>query len=291
MNTYRLLRISWVLSLLAFLPIAALSQTDGSSTAYKIVRTKTMSKTAKFGPGGTISLVGPPVGGISVEGWKKNEVAVEAEIVIHAENEEDAARIAAVTGFVLDEDVVTLKITSVGPHDKKYLKKADKKFPKRLRSNLFEINYKLYVPHYSDLIIDGGKGRLELKEVEGTFRVNYLESDAVLSLVGGNVSVIIGKGSVDVTIAARSWRGRNADVQLSAGEINLRLPKNLNADLVAKVLRTGTINNGYPNLEPKPRTEFSESFMSATAGSGGANLAFTVGDGNLNILDIDKPPQ
>ncbi len=290
MKTIHLFRYLSVLSVIALIPISVLAQAEATSEAYKIVRTKTMSKTARFGPGGTISLVGAPNGGISVEGWEKNEVAVEAEIVVYAENEEDAKRIASVTGFVLNEDIVSLKIHSVGTHNKKYLKKADRKFPKSLRGNPFEINYKLYVPHFSDLQIDGGKGGLKLKDVEGTFRVNYLESDAVLRLVGGNVSIIVGKGSVDVTIATRSWRGRNADVQLAAGDINLRLPKNLNADLFARVLRSGTITNGYASLEPKPRTEFTGSFMSATAGSGGAHLAFTVGEGNLNILDSETSP-
>lgn len=289
---YSLLALS-VLSLLLLIPAAVLSQsavTEKSKTD-QVVRTKTMSQAVPFGPGGTVSLIGPPVGGITVEGWQKHEVSVEAEIVVYADNEEDAARIAGVTGFVVDEDVITLRIHSVGPHDKKFLKKTDKKFPKRLRTNRFEINYKIRVPYFSDLQIDGGKGVFELKEVEGTFRVNYLESDAVLRLVGGNISFTVGKGSVDVTIASRSWRGRNAEIQLATGDMNLRLPNNFNADLLARVLRTGSINNGYANLQPKPRTAFSDNFMSATAGSGGAHLAFVVGDGNLNILDSEKPRQ
>ncbi|NNE66201.1 MAG: hypothetical protein HKN33_06510 [Pyrinomonadaceae bacterium] len=122
-------------------------------------------------------------------------------------------------------------------------------------------------------------------------QVNFLQSDAVLRLIGGSIRVTVGSGSMDVTIATRSWRGRDAQIQLNRGDLSLRLPKNLNADLYAQVLRTGKITNSYENLSPRPRTEFSNTLMNAIAGSGGAPLAFTVGDGSLKILDSEKPAE
>jgi hypothetical protein len=259
--------------------------------AFPIVRTKTMTKTAGFGPGGTIVLLGAPKGSVIVEGWNERKVRIEAEIIVRANNEEDAARLAKVTGFYVDEDVTSVRIYSVGPHDKRAVKKIDKKFPKKLRKNPFSISYKIKVPHFSDLQIDGGDGALDLRGVEGVHRINYQKSNAVLHLIGGSVQVTVGTGSVDVTIATRSWRGRDADIQLATGNLNLRLPKNLNADLEARILRTGSITNSYSNLSPKPRTEFSGTFMNAIGGSGGARLAFTVGDGSMNIRDFEKPAQ
>lgn len=282
-------RLLYGVAVLPFLFTLTAGQDTVSPQREEIVRTKSISRTMKFGPGGNISLIGAPHGSVSVEGWAKNQVSVSAEIEVHGKSEEDAARIAKVTGFYVEEDVTSLRIYSVGPHNKKYLKQVDKKFPKNLRNNRFSINYKIFVPEFSDLRIDGGRGDFELRGIEGAFAINYVESNALLRLVGGSVQVIIGKGNVDVTIAARSWRGRSADIQVADGNIDLRLPKNLNADLSLKILRAGRIANGYTSLEPKPRTEFSDTFMDAIAGSGGAKLSFTIGDGNLTIHDFEKP--
>jgi hypothetical protein len=128
-----------------------------------------------------------------------------------------------------------------------------------------------------------------LSGVEGSIRVNYLNSNARLHLIGGSVQIIVATGSVDCTIATRSWRGKNAEIQLANGDLNLRLPKNLNAELEARVLRTGKINDYYEKLEPKPRVVNTDTSISARAGNGGARLAFTVGDGSLNIYDFEKP--
>ncbi len=279
----KLYALSVFLLILTF-PVLNTAQDAGK----QITRTKTMSKSAPFGPGGTITITGAPVGSITVEGWDQHKVSIEAEIEVRGATEEDAARIAAVTGFVVDEDVTSFRITSVGSHDKKYLKKVDKKFPKKLKDNFFSINYKIMVPQFSDLQIDGGNGGFDLSNVEGSIFVNYLESDAKLRLVGGNIRVVVGTGSIDCVIATRSWRGKQADIQLKSGDIKLRLPKNLNLDLEARILRSGKITDEYLAFAPKPRTEFTGNFMSARTGSGGAVLALTIGDGNLSILDFEK---
>ena len=246
------------------------------------------SEKIEFGVGGTISVVGAPNGSIQIEGWNKNEVEISAEIIVEAANERDLKWISSVCGFTLDDSLSHIRLTSVGTHDKKYLKKVAKKFPKRLRGAPYRINYKIKVPVYSDLEITGGRGDLNLSAVEGTMRINYLESNAKLHLTGGTVQVTIGKGNVDVTVAKRSWRGRFAEIQVAIGTLNVWLPKNLDANLTAKVLRTGKISNSYKLLKPMRKTKFSEKGMKAKAGNGGAELSFTVGDGMLKISDFEK---
>lgn len=265
-----------------------LSAQNSSEPPVLMKRTKVKSEIIDFGAGGTISIVGAPVGSVEIEGWNKNQVEISAEIEVIAENEADLARLAEVCGYAVEDGLGHLRIHSVGTHDKKYLKKIDKKFPKRLRGAPFRVDYKIRVPNFSDLEIDGGRGDLILKMVEGTMRIKYLESNAKLNLIGGSVQATIGAGTVDVTIATRSWRGRFAEVQVARGDLNVWLPQNLNANLTAKVLRTGKIDNSYKMLKPLRRTNFTDSTITATAGNGGAELSFTVGDGMLKIGDFEK---
>ncbi|MGI8669934.1 MAG: hypothetical protein ACR2J3_08850 [Aridibacter sp.] len=285
MNTQN---ISKFIVLIIFLTAFSLNAFAQNSNQL-IKRTKFKTETLKFGSGGTISVVGAPNGAIRIEGWNENKVEISAEIEVQAENEEDLAKLAEVCGFVIDESMLSLRIISVGTNDKKHLKEIDKNFPKKLRGMPYKVNYKIKVPVFSDLEIDGGKGDFILSNVEGTMRIKYLESNAKLELIGGTVQATIGLGDVDVTIAARSWRGRFAEIQVARGNLNVWLPNNLDANLTAKVLRTGKIENSYELLEPVERTKFTDNVMLAKAGNGGANLSFTVGDGMLKIDDFEKP--
>lgn len=257
-------------------------------TKFLIKRTNYKTETVEFGVGGTVSIIGAPDGSIRVEGWQKNVVEITAEVEMQAETEADLAELAKVNGFVIDDDFGHISITSVGTHDKNYLKRVAKKFPKNLLGMPFKIDYVIKVPMYSDINIDGGRGDLNLSNVEGTMRINYLESNARLNLIGGTIVAIIGKGDVAIVIPNRSWRGRSADVQLASGTMIVELPVNLSANVDAEVLRRGQIENALTNLKPRDRTKFSEKSMSAKAGNGGAPLSFTVGDGTLKLIETEK---
>jgi hypothetical protein len=252
-----------------------------SSTIIK--RTTYKSEKIPFGAAGTITIVGAPTGSISIEGWQKNEIEVYAEIEMQAASEADLAQLAAVNGFVLDEDFGHARIVAVGTHDRDYMKRAAKKFPKHLAGAPFKIDFRIKVPVYSDLEINGGRGDLTLSSVEGAMLIKFLESNARLDLTGGAVDATFGSGSVDVKIARPSWRGRMLNVALASGTLNVQVPQNLSADVDASILKSGKIENALENLKPRQRAKFSEKSILARAGSGGALLSFTVGDGGLKL--------
>lgn len=264
-------------------------------TASSFAQTKTLLKRttyktekADFGSGGTVSIVGAPVGSIEIEGWQKGEVEISAEIEVQAESENDLAQLAEVNGFTFDPTMGHISIVSVGINDKDYMKRIAKKFPKNLLNMPFRIDYKIKVPIYTDLEIDGGRGDLALSNVDGAMRINFVETKANLKLSGGAIMGTFGSGNVDLEIMGRSWRGRGLDIQMANGTVNLSLPQNLNADVDAKVLRTGKIENSYSLLKPRDRTKFSDKLILAKSGNGGATLSFTVGDGELKIAASEK---
>jgi hypothetical protein len=274
----------------AFAALVAFSITSLGQQPASIKRTTYKSDKLAFGVGGTLAIVGAPNGNIKVEGWSKNEVEIQAEIEIQAANEEDLAKLSQVTSFVLEESLGRTGIISIGPNDKKAMRKLDKKFPKHLIGTPFSINYVIRVPRYTDLQIDGGSGDLEISGVEGMFRVNVLDGRSSIELVGGSIIGTFGKGSVDITIPTHSWRGRFAEISLGTGEMNVNLPMGLNAQFDANILRTGTIKNEFSSFTPRERkAEFTERSIMAKAGAGSVSLKFTVGDGNMTINEINKP--
>lgn len=252
--------------------------------AQNLKRTTTKTERADLGAGGTVTIVGAPAGSISIEGWQQPNVEVTAEIQIEAATEADLALLAKVNNFVVDEDFNHINIVTTGTHDKEFLKKNFKKLPKNLLTLPWQIDFKIKVPSYCDLEIDAGRGKFDLRGVEGAIEIKALESEkASLELVGGYVKATFGGDEVNVKLNSRSWRGSGADIQVARGELNILAPPAINADLDLSVLRTGKIENKLANLKPRNKTKFSETAMTARAGVGGAVLAFTVGDGTLRL--------
>ncbi len=260
-----------------------------SVTEGQIKRTTFKTDRFDFGVGGTLAVVGAPTGSIRIEGWANREVEISAEIELEAADDADLERLTKITGFILHETVGKASITTTGTHDRKAMRKIDKKFPKHLIGVPYRVNYVIKVPRFTDLDINGGKGELSISGVEGAMMINFIETDAQIDLVGGAISATFGSGSVELTIPSRSWRGRFVDVSMASGTMNVFLPNGLNADFDAAILRTGRIDNEFEGFKPKTRhTEFTERSIAGKAGMGTIPVKFTVGDGTLTIRETGK---
>lgn len=246
-------------------------------------RTTSRHEVRRFAYGSSLTILGAPAGSITIEAWPRSEVDITADIELLANTEEELALLATVNNFTIDDDINHLRILTTGTHDKAFMKRVAKKFPKTLLNLPWKIDYHIRVPAMCDLEIDAGRGAFNLSGVEGSISLKALESDATFVLTGGVVMATIGGGSVKVNVPTRSWRGAGANIQLARGDLTVELPANLNADVNADVLRTGQIENTYTELTPQERTTFTTRSIRGRAGSGGATLSFKVTDGTLRI--------
>ena len=281
------------LLLIFALPVLARSQqkdkkTQTTPAPAALTRTTTRHESRRLGYGSTITILGAPAGSITIEGWNKSEVDITAEIELHAGTEEDLSLLAQANTFTLDKEGNHLRIISMGTHDKKYLKKAFKDFPKRLVGLPWKIDYHIRVPMMCDLDIDAGQGPINLSGVEGATSLKAVSSDAQLTMTGGILGVTIASGKVNLRIASRGWRGRGAEIRLATGDLTVELPTGFSGDINANVIRTGKVSNDYAALTPREDTNATERSLQGRAGAGGAVLVFTVGDGTINIKSSDK---
>lgn len=248
-----------------------------------LTRSATRRETRRFSYGGTVTLIGAPRGAVTVEGWARNEVELVADIELKAPTEADLDHLVAVNSFVIDEDMNHLSVLTTGTHDRAFMKRAAKNFPKRLLNLPWKIDYRLRVPINTDLEINAGHGPVKLSGVEGAIRVSATESETALTLTGGTVSATVTAGVITLNIPVRSWRGGGADIRIASGTINVELPPGFSGDIDAEVLRTGKIVNTYEGLAVREKPGITERTVRARAGAGGAYLRFTVGDGTVNI--------
>jgi hypothetical protein len=279
-----------VISPLSFAPPAT-AQKDKKATQVSVPTMKRSTfrhEVRKLAFGGTLTLSAAPAGSITIEGWQRSEVDVTAEIELQAGSAQDLDRLLAVNNFAVDEDANHVRILTTGTHDKKLMKRVAKDFPKSLLGLPWKIDFHIKVPAITDLEIDAGNGPVKLSGVEGAIRLNALQSVADLTLTGGSVSVLVQSGAINVIIPARGWHGLGADIKLASGNLNVELLPGFNADIDAEVMRAGEIKNSYPNLTPMERTSITPRSMRVRAGSGGATLTFTVGDGTIEIRPVSS---
>lgn len=261
----------------------ASAQKDKKPVGPLIKRTTVRHETLRLPFGGTLTLSAAPAGSITIEGWQRSEVDIEATIELQAPTAADLDRIAAFNNFVLDEDLNHIRIMTTGTHDRVLMKRLGKGFPKELMGLPWKIDFRIKIPALTDLVVDAGIGPIKLSGVEGALQLNALSSEADLTLTGGLVSVLIQNGMMNLKIPARSWRGLSAEFKMAAGTLNVELLPGFSGEINADVLRAGQVRNNLPNLQPRDRHSITPQSIRGRAGNGGATLNFTVGDGAIVI--------
>ena len=265
---------------------ASPSPTPAAAPAPLLTRSTTRHETRRFGHGGTLTIYGAPAGSLTIEAWARSEVDITAEIELKGGTEEELAMLAAVNNFVLDEDGSHLTLMTTGTHDRKFMKRAAKDFPKKLLTLPWKIDYRIRVPAQLDLQIYAGRGALVVSHVDGALGLDAGESQASFTLGGGDVVSTVAGGSITLRVPVNSWRGRGATIRLGRGDLNVELPANFNGDLDATVLRSGRVENQHPALAPRAGTIPTERQLRARAGAGGATLACEIGEGVLRIIQL-----
>ena len=272
------------LTLLPPLPVAAQKDKPAAALPTTLLkRTTTRRENCRFSFGGTVTVVGAPRGAVTVEGWSRNEVELVADMEWNGPTEADLDQLVSVNGFVFDEDLNHVSVLTTGTHDREYMKKKAKKFPKNLLNLPWKIDFKLKVPANTDLEINAGYGPVTVSGVEGAVRISATESETALTMTGGLVTTTVTAGVVSLIVPVRSWRGAGAEIRLATGTLNVDLPPGFNGDIDAEILRNGKIVNNHDGLVSREKPGITEHTVRARAGAGGAFFKFTVGDGTVNI--------
>ena len=128
-------------------PVSAQKEKQSNQSATpSLTRVTPRHETFRLAYGGSVTIVGAPAGSITIEGWQRNEVDVNAEIELHGGTTQDLDRLAAVNTFVTDDDTNHIRILTTGTHDRELMKSVAKDFPKALIGLPWKIDYHIKVP-------------------------------------------------------------------------------------------------------------------------------------------------
>ncbi len=200
-------------------------------------------------------------GGVSIEGWSRNEVEVHARIEAKAESESEARRLASDVRVVLDG-----AIRAEGPENE--------------RDAHWHVSFVVFVPANSDLDVSTHNGPLSVRSVSGRMQLQTHNGPLALRNVGGEVRAQAQNGPLSVVLSGTQWEGSGLDAETRNGPVSLSVPANYNARL-----ETGTVNGPFTSDLPLTvtlRGRLSQPFT-ATLGRGGPPIRVVTTNGPVHI--------
>jgi hypothetical protein len=197
-----------------------------------------------------------PNGGITVEGWDRNEIRVLARVSGQADGM-DAAR-----ALVREVEVLTGgTISSDGPRSE--------------RHEWWSVSFRIFAPRNSDLSLETTNGGIRINDVAGDIEFHTTNGGVHLTGVAGDVRGRTTNGGLHVDLTGSEWQGSGLDVRTTNGGVKLTIPDGYNARL-----ETGTTNGGMRFDFPVTVQGRIDRRLSVDLGGGGKLIrAFTTNGG------------
>lgn len=160
-------------------------------------------------------------GGITVRGWDRNEIHIEAKVQASADTE-SAAR-SLVSEVRLEADGI---VRATGP--------------RAGRHEHWAVSYRIHVPRETNLSLETHNGGIGIYDVSGQIDFRATNGGVHLEGLAGNVRGRTTNGGLDVQLTGSEWRGEGLDVMTTNGGVKLTIPDGYSARL-----ETGTTNGGF----------------------------------------------
>ena len=211
---------------------------------------------------GELSVDAGPNGGITVEGWDRNEILVRARVRTQARSEEEARELASEVRVEQGDG----RIRSEGPRD------SD-----RNRRN-WSVSYEVFAPRRTSLDLASVNGGLRVSRVEGTLELSTTNGAISLEQVAGAVRGRTTNGGLDVRLVGDRWNGSGLDLQTTNGGVTLTLPEDYSARL-----ETQTVNGGMQIDFPVTVQGRIGRSISTQLGAGGPLIKVRTSNGGVTI--------
>lgn len=202
-------------------------------------------------------------GGVDLEGWDRDSVAVAARIQVNARSDDDAAAIAREIRI----DASGRTIRAVGPEPTG-------------RHQSWSVSFVVYVPRRTDLSIATENGPLSVREVAGHMELSTQNGPLVLVGAAGDVRARAQNGPLMVKLTGERWDGAGLDAETMNGPADLRIPEGYNAKIDFGTIN-GPMSVGFP-LTVTINGRITDR-ISTTLGSGGAPVRVVTTNGPMTV--------
>ena len=202
-------------------------------------------------------------GGIHIQGWDEDSIAITARIAVQAYSAADAEAIAR--DIKIEASGATIRAT--GPRDLG-------------RNKHWSVNFIVMVPQKTSLTLATENGPLSVRDVIGNMDLSTSNGPLSLYAVGGDVHARAQNGPLTVKLDGSRWEGAGLDAETMNGPAHLLIPEVYNARI-----EFGTVNGpmsvGFPitvTLNGRVRDR-----ISTTLGNGGPPIRVMTTNGPMTV--------
>lgn len=203
-------------------------------------------------------------GGISIQGWDKDEIQILAQVSVYTNknggSNEIAKEVSIKTGSIIKASVPSLK-----------------------NQESVSVSYRIYVPNNIDLDLDAYNGGISIANIDGNISFETLNGGIVLNNLSGSVKGETSNGGIKVELTGFEWIGKGLDVETTNGGIALSIPKNYNA-----LLKTGTVNGSLDFDFPMLVSGRFDKNLTTTLGNGGKTIRVVTTNGGVKIKNASN---
>lgn len=199
-------------------------------------------------------------GGVSVNGWDRNEVWVRARIETAAETASEAKGMVPQVSFASGAG----DLRATGPATDEY--------------HNWSVSYEIFAPRQSDLDIKTFNGGVHLADLRGRIEFDALNGGVTLQRLAGEVHGHTTNGGLHIELAGDRWDGKGMDVETTNGGVHMDIPSSYSAHV-----ETSTVNGGVNVDFPIAVRGRIDKDLSFDIGSGGPTIRATTTNGGVKI--------
>jgi len=211
---------------------------------------------------GTITVDPGENGGVTVEGWSRDNIEVHARIQTQAATDDEAGAMAR-----------EIKVVTAGA-------RIGVEGPASAHRRSWGVSFVIYAPRRSDLQLDTHNGPIGVRDVTGRMALTAYNGPVSLDGVGGDVRARTTNGPIDVALTGERWDGAGLDAETTNGPLGLAIPQSYSARL-----EFGTVNGpmsiGFPltvTIQGRVGRR-----ITTTLGAGGAPVRAVTTNGPVEI--------
>ena len=170
--------------------------------------------------------------GIEVIGEERQDVALEARVIVQDSSRDEAQSIARQVKIV-----TTGSIHAEGPQMSGWSHRG------------WYVNYRLHVPRHLAAQLHTENGGISITNVDGVISADTTNGGIILNDLCGDVHATTVNGGLDVRLDGKQWRGAGLVAKSTNGGVSVQAPDHYSAHVVAETVNGG-VTVGFPGYCP-----------------------------------------
>jgi hypothetical protein len=204
-------------------------------------------------------------GGIEVIGEDRQDIALEARVVVQESSSKDAQAILKEIKIRTDGSIRAEGPSSSGGFF-------------GLFGGSWYVNFRLHVPRHLAADLNSENGGIDITNIEGEISAHTTNGGLNLRDLGGKVHAVTTNGGLDIALNGSHWHGDGLFARSTNGGVNVKAPDHYSAHLIA-----ATTNGGISVAFPITVKGSIKNHIDTQIGDGGPTIQVETTNGGVSI--------